>query len=49
MVALSARQRRRVLVADLISTAVFPLAITGSTAVVPDVTIAAAMTALGLG
>lgn len=38
MFALSARQRRRVLVADLISTAVFPLAITGSTAVVPDVT-----------
>lgn len=36
--ALSVRQRRRVLVADLISTAVFPLAITGSTAVVPDVT-----------
>lgn len=36
--ALSARQRRRVLVADLISTAVFPLAITGATAVVPDVT-----------
>ena len=38
MFALSARLRRRVLVADLISTAVFPLAITGSTAVVPDVT-----------
>lgn len=38
MFALSLRQRRRVLVADLISTAVFPLAITGSTAVVPDVT-----------
>ncbi|MDQ0904341.1 MFS family permease [Streptomyces canus] len=38
MFALSARQRRRVLVADLISTAVFPLAITGSTAVVPEVT-----------
>jgi MFS family permease len=35
--ALSSRQRRRVLVADLISTAVFPLAITGATAVVPDV------------
>lgn len=38
MFALSARHRRRVLVADLISTAVFPLAITGSTAVVPAVT-----------
>ncbi|MEV6131769.1 MFS transporter [Streptomyces violaceusniger] len=37
MFTLSVRQRRRVLVADLISTAVFPLAITGSTAVVPDV------------
>lgn len=36
--ALSVRQRRRVLVADLISTAVFPLAITGATAIVPDVT-----------
>ncbi|WP_431898546.1 MFS transporter [Nonomuraea sp. bgisy101] len=36
--ALSLRQRRRVLVADLISTAVFPLAITGATAAVPDVT-----------
>ncbi|GAA2417863.1 MFS transporter [Nonomuraea africana] len=38
MFALSVRQRRRVLVADLISTAVFPLAITGATATVPDVT-----------
>lgn len=38
MFALSLRQRRRVLVADLISTAVFPLAITGATAIVPDVT-----------
>lgn len=38
MFTLSVRQRRRVFVADLISTAVFPLAITGSTAVVPDVT-----------
>ncbi|MET7463725.1 MFS transporter [Nonomuraea sp. NPDC005501] len=38
MFALSRRQRRRVLVADLISTAVFPLAITGATAVVPEVT-----------
>ncbi|MFD1938518.1 MFS transporter [Nonomuraea mangrovi] len=35
---MSRRQRRRVLVADLISTAVFPLAITGATAAVPDVT-----------
>ncbi|WP_246080595.1 MFS transporter [Nonomuraea mesophila] len=35
---MSVRQRRRVLVADLISTGVFPLAITGATAVVPDVT-----------
>ncbi|WP_405064245.1 MFS transporter [Kribbella sp. NBC_01505] len=35
---LSVRHRRRVLVADLISTAVFPLAITGSTAVVPAAT-----------
>ncbi|MFG1679642.1 MFS transporter [Nonomuraea sp. NPDC049269] len=35
MFALSSRQRRRVLVADLISTAVFPLAITGATAAVP--------------
>lgn len=32
---LSVRQRRLVLLADLISTSVFPLAITGSTAVVP--------------
>ncbi|NUT41834.1 MAG: MFS transporter [Thermoactinospora sp.] len=39
MFTLSVRQRRRVLVADLVSTAVFPLAITGSTAVVPDVTV----------
>ncbi|NBE94499.1 MFS transporter [Nonomuraea sp. KC401] len=38
MFTLSVRQRRRVLVADLISTGVFPLAITGATAVVPDVT-----------
>ncbi|WP_328808380.1 MFS transporter [Nonomuraea montanisoli] len=38
MFALSVRQRRRVLVADLISTAVFPLAITGATAVVLEVT-----------
>lgn len=38
MFALSPRQRRRVLAADLISTAVFPLAITGSTAVIPHVT-----------
>lgn len=38
MLALSFRQRRRVLVAGLISTAVFPLAITGATAAVPDVT-----------
>ncbi|MFD1547765.1 MFS transporter [Nonomuraea guangzhouensis] len=38
MFALSSRQRRRVLVADLISTAVFPLAITGATAAVPEVT-----------
>ena len=38
MFALSSRQRRRVLVADLISTAVFPLAITGATAAVPDAT-----------
>ncbi|MER5426250.1 MFS transporter [Streptosporangium roseum] len=38
MFALSLRQRRRVLWAALISDAVFPLAITGSTAVVPDVT-----------
>jgi MFS family permease len=38
MSALSFRQRQRVLVADLISTAVFPLAITGATAVIPDVT-----------
>ncbi|MGV9307964.1 MFS transporter [Nonomuraea sp. NPDC003727] len=37
MFALSLRQRRRVLVADLISTAVFPLAITGATAIAPDV------------
>jgi hypothetical protein len=38
--ALSLRQRRRVLVliADLISTAVFPLAITGATVAVPDAT-----------
>ncbi|MEU7576528.1 MFS transporter [Streptomyces sp. NPDC041068] len=36
--AVSVRQRRRVLAADLISTAVFPLAITGSTAVVPEAT-----------
>ncbi|MFF1816943.1 MFS transporter [Kribbella sp. NPDC058245] len=35
---LSVRHRRRILVADLISTAVFPLAITGSTAVVPAAT-----------
>ncbi|NRQ35044.1 MFS transporter [Nonomuraea sp. NN258] len=35
---LPVRQRRRVLFADLVSTAVFPLAITGSTAVVPEVT-----------
>lgn len=34
--ALSCRRRRRVLVADLVSTAVFPLAITGATAAVPD-------------
>ncbi|GAA0441612.1 hypothetical protein GCM10009544_00270 [Streptomyces stramineus] len=38
MFTLSLRQRRRVLVADLVSTAVFPLAITGATAAVPDVT-----------
>jgi MFS family permease len=38
MFALSVRQRRRVLLAALISDAVFPLAITGATAVVPDVT-----------
>ncbi|SFK18820.1 Major Facilitator Superfamily protein [Streptosporangium canum] len=38
MFALSSRQRRRVLWAALISDAVFPLAITGATAVVPDVT-----------
>ncbi|MFF5213546.1 MFS transporter [Streptosporangium sp. NPDC000396] len=38
MFALSFRQRRRVLLAALISDAVFPLAITGATAVVPDVT-----------
>lgn len=38
MFVLSVRQRRRVLVADLISTAVFPLAITGATAAVPAVT-----------
>ncbi|SDM61731.1 MFS transporter [Allokutzneria albata] len=37
MFVLSVRQRRRVLAADLISTAVFPLAITGATAAVPDV------------
>ncbi|MCZ0988478.1 hypothetical protein O1M54_27230 [Streptomyces diastatochromogenes] len=37
MFTLSVRQRRRVLVADLVSTAVFPLAITGATAAVPDV------------
>ncbi|MFC0601464.1 MFS transporter [Streptomyces palmae] len=35
---MSVRQRRRVLVAALISDAVFPLAITGATAVVPEVT-----------
>ncbi len=35
---LSVRHRRRVLAANLISTAVFPLAITGSTAVVPAAT-----------
>ncbi|MFK4088326.1 MFS transporter [Kribbella sp. NPDC020789] len=35
---LSVRHRRRILVADLVSTAVFPLAITGSTAVVPAAT-----------
>ncbi|WP_244162772.1 MFS transporter [Streptomyces bungoensis] len=33
---LSRPRRRRVLVADLVSTAVFPLAITGATAAVPD-------------
>lgn len=38
MLTLSASQRRRVLVADLISTAVFPLAITGGTAAIPDAT-----------
>ncbi|HEY3504081.1 MAG TPA: MFS transporter [Actinocatenispora sp.] len=38
MFVLSVRQRRRVLAADLISTAVFPLAITGATAAVPAVT-----------
>ncbi|WP_336114208.1 MFS transporter [Streptomyces sp. PTD9-10] len=38
MYPLSVRQRRRVLVADLVSTAVFPLAITGATAAVPDAT-----------
>lgn len=37
MFVLSSRRRRRVLVADLVSTAVFPLAITGATAVVPEV------------
>ncbi len=35
---LSVRQRRRVLVAALLSDAVFPLAITGATAAVPEVT-----------
>ncbi|RSN04890.1 MFS transporter [Nonomuraea sp. WAC 01424] len=38
MFILSTRQRRRVLAAELVSTAVFPLAITGATAVVPEVT-----------
>ncbi|MFF7976531.1 MFS transporter [Streptomyces sp. NPDC007905] len=38
MFALSPRRRRRVLVAALISDAVFPLAITGATAAVPEVT-----------
>lgn len=38
MFALSSRQRRRVLFAALVSDAVFPLAITGATAAVPDVT-----------
>lgn len=38
LLVLSSRQRRRVLVADLISTSVFPLAITGATAAVPQVT-----------
>lgn len=36
MFTVSVRQRRRLLIADLVSTAVFPLAITGSTAVVPE-------------
>ncbi|WP_207305035.1 MFS transporter [Streptomyces noursei] len=35
---MSVRQRRRVLVAALLSDAVFPLAITGATAAVPEVT-----------
>ncbi|NOL42785.1 MFS transporter [Kribbella sandramycini] len=38
MFVLSVLHRRRVLFAALVSTAVFPLAITGSTAVVPEVT-----------
>ncbi|KUJ65614.1 hypothetical protein ACZ90_45785 [Streptomyces albus subsp. albus] len=38
MFALSVRQRRRVLWAVLVGDAVFPLAITGATAAVPDVT-----------
>ncbi|MDP9842830.1 hypothetical protein [Streptosporangium lutulentum] len=38
MFTLSLRQRRRVLLAALLSDAVFPLAITGATAAVPDVT-----------